>query len=66
MSYTSNSFDVVVASLVLMWIDDLDRACRELSRVTAHGGRVVVSLVHPFSYRTGQVTETGDFRSLKR
>jgi SAM-dependent methyltransferase len=66
MSYSSNSFDVVVASLVLMWIDDIDRACRELSRVTAAGGRVVVSLVHPFSYRTGRVTETGNFEILKR
>ncbi len=66
LSYSSNSFDVVVASLVLMWVDGVDQACRELSRVTAAGGRVVVSLVHPFSYRTGQVTEAGDFLVLKR
>jgi SAM-dependent methyltransferase len=66
LSYASNSFDIVVASLVLMWVDDVERACRELSRVTARDGRVVVALVHPFSYRTGHITESGDFQMVKR
>lgn len=66
LSYASHSFDVVVASLVLMWVDDVELACRELSRVTAPDGCVVVALVHPFSYRTGRVTESGDFQMVKR
>ena len=66
LTYETNSFDVVVASLVLMWVERLEQACRELYRVTSTGGRSVVALVHPFSYRTGNVTESGDFLVTRR
>jgi SAM-dependent methyltransferase len=66
LSYQSEFFDAVVASLVLMWVDKIDQACNELYRVTSVGGRVVVALVHPFSYQTGRVTEKGEFLVTKR
>jgi SAM-dependent methyltransferase len=66
MTYRDSAFDVVVASLVLMWIDELEAACRELERVTCPGGRVVVALVHPFAYRTGVVDDDGTFRVTRR
>jgi hypothetical protein len=49
-----------------MWVDDLAQACRELHRVTSAGGRAVIALVHPFSYRTGTITEEGEFLVTKR
>jgi SAM-dependent methyltransferase len=61
LGYEADQFDVVVASLVLMWVDDLIRACRELNRVTRPRGRLVVALTHPFSYRTGRATSRGDY-----
>lgn len=66
LSYASGFFDAIVASLVLMWVDDLDRACRELYRVTTDRARAVIALVHPFSYRTGTVTQDGDFLVTRR
>lgn len=41
--------DLVVASMVLMNLDDLDGAMREVARVLAPGGRLVASIVHPFN-----------------
>jgi SAM-dependent methyltransferase len=41
--------DLVVASMVLMNLDDLDGAMREVARVLAPGGRFVASIVHPFN-----------------
>ncbi|MEA2291696.1 MAG: hypothetical protein QOF17_716 [Solirubrobacteraceae bacterium] len=41
--------DLVVASMVLMNLDDLDGAMREVARVLAPGGRLCASLVHPFN-----------------
>lgn len=64
LDYESEQFDVVVASLVLMWIaeDDLLRACGELFRVVkSRGGRSIVALMHPYFYRTGTVIENCDF-----
>jgi SAM-dependent methyltransferase len=43
------SVDLVVASMVLMNLDDLDRAMKEVARVLAPGGRLCASLVHPFN-----------------
>jgi SAM-dependent methyltransferase len=41
--------DIVVASMVLMNLDDLGSAMREVARVLAPGGRLVASIVHPFN-----------------
>jgi SAM-dependent methyltransferase len=43
------SVDLVVASMVLMNLDDLPAAMREVARVLAPGGRLCASIVHPFN-----------------
>lgn len=60
LSFADSSFDLIVASLVLMWIDDLPRACRELHRVAADKSHLVVAITHPSFYRMGRVLENGD------
>lgn len=58
--FAPDSFDVVVSSLVLMWLPDLSAAYRAAYRVTRPNGHLVVALVHPYFYRTGHVTEAGN------
>jgi SAM-dependent methyltransferase len=54
-------FDFIAASLVLMWVDNLDKACSELFRIAADNATLVVALMHPASYRTGHVDRSGGF-----
>lgn len=54
-------FDVVVSSLVLMWVDDLLGALQEAFRVTRPGGRLVVGLMHPYFHTHGHALEDGSF-----
>ncbi len=61
LSYSDGCFDVTVASLVLIWFPELDRAMSELCRVTKHGGRVVLAIMNPYFYRTGRLDEDGRF-----
>lgn len=61
LQYPDASFDVVAASLVLMWFEELDQAVGHLHRVTAPGGKVVIALVHPYFYRTGEPNDDGSF-----
>jgi SAM-dependent methyltransferase len=61
LSYPEACFDVAVASLVLMWFPELDLALSELRRVTKPGGRVVIAIMNPYFYRTGEVDENGRF-----
>jgi len=42
------AFDVVVCGLALAHLAHLDRALAELGRVVKEGGRLVVSVLHPF------------------
>jgi SAM-dependent methyltransferase len=51
--FADGAVDLVVASMVLMNLDDLDGAMREVARVLAPGGRFVASIVHPFNSRKG-------------
>jgi SAM-dependent methyltransferase len=46
-------FDLVVCALALAHLPGLDRAVRELGRVLKHGGRLVVSVLHPFQALLG-------------
>jgi SAM-dependent methyltransferase len=59
--FAPSSFDVVVSSLVLMWLADLPAAYRAAYRITRPHGRLVVALVHPHFYRTGRVNEAGNY-----
>ncbi|MGW6931303.1 class I SAM-dependent methyltransferase [Lentzea sp. NPDC054927] len=46
--YADGAFDDVVASLVLHYLEDWDPALAELHRVLVPGGRLLVSVDHPF------------------
>jgi len=61
LSYPDAFFNVVVASLLLMWFEELNLAVRQMYRVTKSGGRMVVVLVHPYFYRTGEPDAEGNF-----
>lgn len=61
LSLDDSSFSLVIASMVLMWVENLQSACDELYRVTRDSGRTIIALTHPYFYRTGTVTETGQF-----
>ncbi len=47
--FEDGSFDVAVAYNSLMDFDDLEGSIRELARVLVPGGRLAVSIVHPFA-----------------
>jgi len=61
LSYPDEFFDVVVASLVLIWFEEMDVAIRQMYRVTKSGGKMVISLVHPYFYRMGEPDSQGNF-----
>jgi SAM-dependent methyltransferase len=61
LSYPDEFFDVVAACLVLMWFDELELAVRQMHRVIKPGGKLVVALVHPYFYRTGEPDKQGNF-----
>jgi len=48
-----DQFDLVVCGLALAHVADLGSAVSELARVTAPGGRLVVSVLHPFQALLG-------------
>lgn len=55
--YQEDFFDITVASLLLIWLDKIDQAISEIHRVTKHNGKVIISLMHPYFYRTGEVNK---------
>jgi ubiquinone/menaquinone biosynthesis C-methylase UbiE len=48
--YADGEFDVVVASLVLHYLEDWSGPLAELRRVLKPGGRLIVSVIHPSVY----------------
>ncbi|MDC0832562.1 class I SAM-dependent methyltransferase [Geitlerinema sp. CS-897] len=63
LSYESDSFDIVVASLVLIWFSEIELAVKELCRVTDRSnGSIIVALVNPYFYRTGYVDTDSHFK----
>ena len=48
--YEDDEFDVVTCSLALHYVQDWASALTELRRVLKPGGRLVVSIIHPFVY----------------
>jgi ubiquinone/menaquinone biosynthesis C-methylase UbiE len=46
--FASDSIRLIVASMSLQDIDDLDRAIQEASRVLEPGGQFCIAAVHPF------------------
>ena len=49
--YSDGCFDLVAASLVLHYLEDWGPALTELHRVLEPGGRLAISVHHPFVYR---------------
>jgi SAM-dependent methyltransferase len=48
--YPDDTFDLVVASLALHYVEDWASALAELRRVLKPGGRLTVSIIHPMVY----------------
>jgi len=61
LAFRESTFNLVLASLLLMWISDISTVLSEIRRVLRVGGHAIVSLVHPYFYRTGEVDPTGNF-----
>lgn len=51
--YDDDTFDVIVSGLAIAHVADLHRAIRELGRVLAPGGHLVLSALHPFQTLLG-------------
>jgi SAM-dependent methyltransferase len=49
--FADNTFDLAIAYNVLMDIDDIRAALREIRRVLRSSGTLIVSIVHPFTDR---------------
>ena len=61
LSYPDELFDVIVASLLLIWFEEVDVAIRQMYRITKPGGKMVIALVHPYFYRMGEPDNKGNF-----
>lgn len=48
--YADHEFDLVVVSLALHYVEDWGPTLKELRRVLRPGGRLIVSVIHPFVY----------------
>lgn len=59
--YVDGYFDTVVSNNMLCYLPDLRTPLREMARVTRTGGRMLVGLVHPHFYRTGEGNDDGTF-----
>ncbi|QIS03963.1 methyltransferase domain-containing protein [Nocardia brasiliensis] len=67
--FSDNTFDDVVASLVLHYLEDWGPTLAEFRRVLAPGGRLIASVEHPFANFLAQRlngNETNYFRTRNR
>jgi ubiquinone/menaquinone biosynthesis C-methylase UbiE len=62
--YDDDEFDVVTCSLALHYVQDWAPTLAELRRVLKPGGRLLVSIIHPFVYAFGYQDE--DYFALTR
>jgi SAM-dependent methyltransferase len=60
LSFDAGTFDLIVASLVLIFVEDIQTACDELFRVASGQSTLVVAIMHPSFYRMGTVKPNGD------
>jgi SAM-dependent methyltransferase len=58
--FRDSSFDLVVAYNMLMDVDDVPAAVKEMRRVLGLDGRLVISIVHPFADHGRFVSEEAD------
>lgn len=61
LTYPDEFFDVVVASLVLIWFEEVSLAVEQMCRVLKTGGKMIIVLVHPYFYRVGEPNSQGNF-----
>ena len=61
LSYANNKFDLINASLLLLYCRDLKKVIMEFYRVANTRGELVISLMHPYFYRTGEILTDGKF-----
>ncbi len=47
-AYASNAWDVVFSAYAFQYVEQIEKALHECARVLAPGGRLVISLDHPF------------------
>jgi len=67
--FPSRIADVTISSLVLMWFPEYKEAIQEMARVCEVDGVVVIAIMQPYFYRTGDVDEYDNFvvsRNLSR
>jgi SAM-dependent methyltransferase len=60
-----DEMDIIVSNLMLCYSRDLKGPLAEMARVSRSGGRLVVSLVHPYFYRTGDVGRDGSMTIVR-
>ncbi|WP_232668226.1 class I SAM-dependent methyltransferase [Pseudonocardia sp. TRM90224] len=59
LDFPDRSFDLILAGMVLHYIDDLDAVLARLAGWLRPGGRIVASMEHPFTSGVGNYADEG-------